>query len=136
MTIICGDKYLKVTENGNFYNYFGIDAEFYILDDNDQSAVVTASGLDKIMSLGKNSSIVGELLSVQCIRKGIESKLIKKSENPIIFQYEYSNGISDTFSVDRGFDIKIIIDICKAILSARNSGYLPKNKIKTAKKEA
>ncbi|WGL99189.1 hypothetical protein QE177_04720 [Arsenophonus sp. aPb] len=118
------DKHFKAIKRGNFYDYFGIDAEFYVLNDNDQTVVVTASGLDKIISLGKNSSKLYELLSVQYFRKFIESNLIEKLENPIIFQCKYSNGISDIFSFERGFNITIIKNICTAILAARSDGVI------------
>ncbi|WJQ57622.1 hypothetical protein QT516_17805, partial [Escherichia coli] len=45
-------KPLRAIRKGNFIDDFGIDAECYVLDDNDKTVVVSKTGLAKLLGIG------------------------------------------------------------------------------------
>lgn len=110
------DKELKAIKKGNFLDEFGIDVDCYVLDDEDATAVISQRGMYK--SLGFSGTSGGgkfpRFVSGQVMSKYTAPGLRKKIENPLIFQ-DLSTAPA------HGYDVTILIDVCKAILTARSN---------------
>ena len=120
---------LKSTHKGNFKEEFGIDVDCYVLNDEAKTAVISQSGM--ATALGFQGTDVGSRLprfvEGKTISKYIGPELRGKLENPLIFQviYQGPNG--------KGYDVTILIDICKVIIEMESNGELTKNHYNIAK---
>lgn len=120
-----GAKTLTATHRGNFQEEFGFDIECYVLDDQNKTAVINQRGMGA--ALGFSSQSGGRLpafLSGKSISPYIGLELRQKLENPIVFQgiSPVSGGPSSLKL--HGFDVTLLIDICKAIVAAESDGNL------------
>ena len=110
----------KAIKKGNILNDLGIDVDCYVLDDEDRTAVISQTGMSR--SLGFPESAGGSRLPRfvlgKTMSKYIGPELRKKLDNPLIFQ-----GFTVGLDV-HGYDVTILIDICKAILTARSNNEL------------
>ncbi|MBI5075667.1 MAG: hypothetical protein HZB62_10960 [Nitrospirae bacterium] len=120
-----GVKPSKATHKGNFKEDFGFDVECYVLDDGQKTAVIHQRGMGA--ALGFSSQGGGRFprfISGKNIAPYIGLELMAKLQNPIVFQ-----GL-DTVSGDpssktlHGFDVTLLIDVCKAIVAAEAEGSL------------
>ncbi|HEY0377214.1 MAG TPA: P63C domain-containing protein [Pyrinomonadaceae bacterium] len=120
-----GERVPKATHKGNFKEEFGFDVECYVLDDENKTAVIHQRGMGA--ALGFSSQSGGRLprfIGGKNISPYIGPELRRKLENPIVFQ-----GL-DTVSGDpssiklHGFDVTLLIDVCKAIVAADAEGKL------------
>ncbi|MDU4288315.1 P63C domain-containing protein [Mixta calida] len=126
------DKPLKATHKGNFLNEFGIDAECYVLDNEAKTAVVTKTGLAKLIGLGERVKDIDRVLSAQYMTKYVGAVLHEKMEKPYIFQWENDGAVLGSFTGAHGYDISVVIDICKALTAAKDNGDLPESRMKAA----
>lgn len=125
-------KPLKATHKGNFMGEFGIDAECYVLDDDDKTVVVSKSGLSRLLSLGGHGTHVDRLLSSQYMQDFVDPVLLDKMQKPLIFQWK-PGGTNLGFSGAQGYDITVIGDIANALIKANIAGALPKSRHQAAK---
>lgn len=123
-----GTRAPKATHKGNFQQDFGIDIECYVLDDENKTAVIHQRGMGAALGYGTHSgSRFPRLISGKNIAPYIGPELRQKLENPIVFQ-----GL-DTISGERsnrtlnGFDVTLLIDVCKAIVAASADNKLSPN---------
>lgn len=119
---------LKAKHKGSFLKDFGIDVDCYVLDDDKGTAVLTQSGLAKL--LGYENQRAGWSLSRLLQRKSMASSLGTKAcgniKNPIKFQY-ISHGTKTPPFNAFGYDATLIIDICNAVLgSAQKDDGIPR----------
>lgn len=113
------ERSLKALKKGNFQNDFGIDVDCYVLDDEDGTAVISQTGMSKSLGLAERGNSLPRFVSGKIISKYVGAELRQKIENPLIFQ-----GISAAPNIVHGYDVTILIDICKAILTARSNSEL------------
>lgn len=118
-------KPLKATHKGNFNEQFGIDAECYVLNDDKKTPVVTKTGLAQLLGIGTLARDIDRLIAAPFMRDMRDPELEGKLENPLIFQVEAR---SKNATVAHGFDITVVIDIAKMLVSAREKGKLPDNR--------
>lgn len=122
-----GERTPKAIHKGNFLEEFGFDVECYVLDDEQKTAVIHQRGMGEVLGLSTQSGgrfprFIGQKSLAQYIGPELRHKL----ENPLVFQ-----GL-DTVSGDRsnitlhGFDVTLLIDVCKAIVAAEADGKLKK----------
>ncbi|GKX54108.1 hypothetical protein SOASR030_02200 [Leminorella grimontii] len=126
------DRPLKATHKGNFMNEFGIDAECYILDNDSKTAVVTKTGLAKLIGLGERVKDIDRVLNAQYMSNYVSAILIEKMGKPYIFQWENDGAVLGSFTGGHGYDISVVIDICKALTEAKDNGDLPESRLKAA----
>ncbi len=115
---------LRVIHTGNFEKEFGIDADCYVLDDEQKTAVISKRGMGEAIGLSKRGDRVSVFVGSKSMANYIGRELREKIENPLIFQRFRSaagNAISER---TYGYDVTILIDLCKAILAARADGKL------------
>ena len=115
-------KELKAIKKGNFKDVFGIDVEYFILDDDKKSVVISQRELGrslKIFSGGGNGII--RFITNKTMSKYIGPEITSKFEKPLIF-----SGINNGPIKYYGFSIDLLIDICNGILNAKsNNEKLP-----------
>lgn len=120
-----GAKPAIATHKGNFMEEFGIDIDCYVLNDENKTAVISQRGMASAIGLSVHSGkSLPRFLETKSIEKYIGADLRNKIDNPVIFQsfslvQESSKGVT-TY----GYDVTILIDICKAIIDADQEGKL------------
>jgi hypothetical protein len=116
------NKKLIATHKGNFKEDFGIDIDCYVLNDEHRTAVMSQRGMGNALGLGEGGSRLPTFLKGKAIAKYLGHEVTEKIENPLIFQ-PVSLGMSQQPAVaTHGFDVTILIDICRAILMAKDAG--------------
>lgn len=114
----------KATHKGNFKEEFGIDVDCYVLDDQGKTAVISQRGMSQALGFNKGSRGSGKqfLRSVKGskIAPYLGAELTEKLDNPIVFQ-GVGAGATQAF---HGYDVTILIDVCKAIIQAEADGKL------------
>lgn len=105
----------KVLKQGNFQNHLGIDADCFILDDKDKTAVQSQSGMAALLGLARRGHSLPSLIERIAPYAGeTGTRILQKLQNPINFQWH---------GPAHGYDITDAIDICDAIILAQSNGY-------------
>lgn len=116
----------KATHKGSFKEEFGIDVDCYVLDDPQKTAVMSQRGMAEALGLARGSG--GRLPSFirgEKIAPYVGRELKKKLENPIVFQGP-PPGANTPPMIVHGYDVTILIDVCKAVVNAEADGKLLK----------
>ena len=120
-----GAKPLQATHTGNFANDFGIDVDCYVLNDVNKTAVISKRGMGLALGFkGEGGSRLTAFIKGKVIANYAGQELIEKIENPIIFQGVMPGTASMARSETHGYDVTILIDLCKAIIAAEADGKL------------
>ena len=129
-------RWLKAIHKGNFIEDFGIDVECYVLNDAAKTAVISQRGMG--VALGFKGGVSGGRLPPfvkgKSIAPYIGREVLEKMENPVIFQgpsagREGGPVIPKIF----GYDVTLLIDLCKSIVAAETDGRLVPNQKGIAK---
>ena len=106
-----------------------------MLNDNRKTAVVSQRGMGQALGFSKTAS--GSKLPQFLAGKGIApylgSEVMEKLNNPLIFQGPPPGPEYPPVGRIYGFDVTLLIDICKAIVSAEADGKLAASQKKIAK---
>ena len=130
-----GSKPLVATHKGNFDVHFGIDAECYVLNDAEKTAVMTQRSIGAAIGLAKPGGKDFErLVDGKGISKHLGVEIIAKIHQPIEFKAVYQ-GAKQTGLI-RGYSADLLIDVCNAILKAEAAGDLRPNQENLAKQAA
>ncbi|MGO8953058.1 MAG: P63C domain-containing protein [Rhodomicrobium sp.] len=121
-----GPKVLRATHKGSFEKEFGIDVECYVLNDEQKTAVISQRGMGEALGLGKGGSRLPRFIKRDKIASYIGPELNEKLENPLIFQRMTAGPNAPPPSTIHGYDVTILIDICKAVIKAEADGILAK----------
>lgn len=114
---------LKATHRGSFREDFGIDVECYVLDDDKKTAVISQRGMGAVMGLGDGGSRLPSFIKGKSIVGYLGPELTEKLENPLVFQAP-TLGANQPPTKTYGYDITILIDLCKAVLKAEEEKKL------------
>lgn len=114
----------KATHTGNFKEEFGMDVDCYVLDDTQKTAVISQRGMGMAIGLGRYGSRLPTFIRGKIISSYLGRELREKTENPLKFQIPKAgtNVVAETKA--NGYDVTILIDICKAIVTAEADGKL------------
>jgi hypothetical protein len=123
---------LKATHRGSFREDFGIDVDCYVLDDVTKTAVISQRGMGAVMGLGVGGSRLPDFIRGKTIAEYIGRELSEKLENPLVFQAP-TLGANQPPTKTYGYDITILIDLCKAVLRAEADGRLLKRQAHIAR---
>jgi hypothetical protein len=116
-------KPLKATHRGNFLDEFGIDVECYVLNDEQKTAVISQRGMGKAIGLAERGGALRSFVSSKVMSGFVGIEIHEKLENPLKFQYGL--GATQNLIVEgNGYDVTLLIDVCKAIVSAETAGAL------------
>lgn len=110
----------RATHKGNFQEEFGIDVECYVLDDEQKTAVISQRGMGVAIGLSEGGSKLPAFLKGERISPHVGRELAEKLANPLIFKW-IAPGANTAV---HGYDVTILIDVCKVILAANESGVL------------
>jgi hypothetical protein len=112
----------KATHKGSFKEEFGIDVDCYVLDDPSKTAVISQRGMGTALGLGVSGSRLPMFVNSKRMAAHVGQELREKLENPLIFQAPSAGGNSPPPSKVNGYDVTILIDICKAVVAAEAAG--------------
>lgn len=115
---------LKATHKGNFKDHFGFDVECYVLDDEAKTAVISQRGMGETLGLGSSGTRLPRFLEGRRISKHLGAEIVKKAANPLVFQDFSAGAESSRPGVTHGYDVTLLIDICRAIVVAEAAGSL------------
>lgn len=115
----------KATHKGSFKQDFGIDVECYVLDDETKTAVISQRGMGAALGFSEGGSRLPAFVKGAKINPYVGRALAEKLENPIIFQSQ-AVGAGTPSTTTHGYDVTILIDLCKAIVQAEADGKLVK----------
>lgn len=122
-----GAKPIKARNKGSFKDDFGFDVECYVLDDEQKTAIVSRRGIGTALGLGDQGKGLSKLLRGQKVAPYVGDELEEKLANPLLFQWSPPG--MNVPGVSHGYDVTILIDVCKAIIAADDGGsLLPRQK--------
>jgi len=131
-----GKSQLKATHKGNFDVHFGIDAECYVLDDEEKTAVMTQRGIAAALGLSKPGGKDFErLVDGKGISKHLSAEVLEKVHQPIEFKWIYP-GAKQNAVIIKGYSADLLIDVCNAILAANVAGDIRKQQENLVKQAA
>lgn len=124
----------KATHRGSFKKDFGFDVECYVLDDQKKTAVISQRGMGAALGFSpQGGGRLPRFISGKNISPYLGLEVRQKLENPIVFQgVDTVSGEPSSHKL-HGFDVTLLIDVCKAIVTAEADGNLNKNQEKIAK---
>jgi len=118
---------------GNFLEDFGFDADCYVLNDINKTAVMTQRGIAMAIGLSNPGGKDFErLVEGKIISQYLGAEVKQKILQPIEFQLVYPGAKQSTTTI-KGYGVDILIDVCNAILSAQDSGSLRPHQSNLAK---
>jgi hypothetical protein len=116
---------LKATHKGSFSKDFGIDVDCYVLDDEAKTAVISQRGMGEALGLSKGGgSRLPRFVGSRAIAPHVGPELREKLEKPLVFQGLAAGPNMPAASTVYGYDVTILIDLCKAIIEADANGEL------------
>lgn len=126
---------IRATHRGNFKEHFGIDVECYVLDDAQKTAVISKRGMSEALGLDKSSgTALTRFVRGAKMASYLGGELLEKLENPLVFQWKTLGESKPQPEVDiHGYDVTILIDICRAIIQAHENKELTKRQDYMAK---
>lgn len=122
---------LKATHRGNFQEELGLDVDCFVLDDDQKTAVVSQRGMAAALGMSDGGSRLPRFIGAKSIADYVGPELREKLDNPIVFQSPGA-GPNPTVQV-HGYDVGVLIDLCKAILAADRDGNLRQSQKPVAK---
>lgn len=117
-----GTAPLQATHMGNFKEDFGIDVKCYVLNDEGKTAVISQRGMAEAIGLSKRGDRLQRFSEGKSIFPYIGPELRSKLDNPLIFQFSSSAQKNENAKRIHGYDVTILIDLCKSILKAQADG--------------
>lgn len=122
-----------LSDTGSFKDEFGIDVDCYVLNDERKTAVISQRGMGEALGLGKSGgSRLPSFLKGQTISRYVGHELKEKLSKPLVFQAT-PPGTGTLSATVHGFDVTILIDLCKAIMAAESDGSLLRSQARIAK---
>lgn len=115
-----GGRPARVLHKGNFKEEFGIDVDCYVLDDAQKTAVISQRGMGQALGMSERGNALPRFLSTKVMSDHLGAEIREKIENPLKFQSS-TGGAGPTV---HGFDVTLLIDICKAVMEAEAAGKL------------
>ena len=119
-------KLPRATHRGSFKEEFAIDVECYVLDDESKTAVISKRGMGLAIGMGESGSVFPYFINGERMKPYVGKELAEKLEKPVMFQWKQTGENGGVASQAHGYDVTILIDVCKAILSADDAGVMKK----------
>lgn len=122
---------IQATHKGSFEEHFGIDVDCYVLDDQQKTAVISQSGMAKALKLSDGGTAFPRFLATKGMSILVGDEMRGKLSQPIKFQWG-TGGVEQPPAVVHGFDVALLIDLCRIIIQAENAGTLTTRSAKVA----
>lgn len=117
-----GERPLRATHRGNFKEEFGIDVDCYVLGDEQKTAVISQRGMGAALGMGAGGSRLPRFVDRPSFAPHVGPELGDKLSKPLVFQWFPAGLNSPMPSEVYGYDVTILIDLCKAIIQANEAG--------------
>lgn len=131
-----GDKPIRALPNkGNFLKHFGVDMECYIADDERKTALISQTGMARILGLTARGSSFPKFVSSKALADSVSAELRRKLEKPLLIQWG-SGGAEQPPSTIHGYDATVLTEVCTAIAHANAQGKLPASRYDAIIKQA
>lgn len=126
---------LQATHKGNFKKDFGIDVDCYVLNDKEKTAVISQRGMQAALGLGRTGGAkLTKFITGKNTSKFVGPELQKKIHNPLIFKGIPSAPNMPAQAQIYGYDVTILIDLCRRIIEAEEDDILLKSQANIAKR--
>jgi hypothetical protein len=125
-------KLPKATHKGNFKEDFGIDVDCYVLNDEQKTAVVSQRGMAVAIGLSERGNAFVRFAGSKSMSSHVGAQLREKIQNPLVFQWG-TGGAQQPPNVVNGYDVTVLVDVCKAILDAETAKTLSPNQFHLAR---
>jgi hypothetical protein len=117
-------RHLKALYFGNLQKDLGVDVDCYVLNDDNRTAVISQRGVAVALGLmGGGGTAFIRFMSGKTISAYAGPELSKKVQKPLVFQSSLNGPEVEVY----GYDVTILIDVCRAIIKANEDGKLTKN---------
>jgi len=123
----------QATHKGNFKDDFGIDVDCYVLNDEAHTAVISQRGMGAALKLGEGGRSLPRFASGKVVSEALGVELREKLDNPLVFKGPPVVGNAPPIGSVYGYDVTILIDVCKAVVAAEAEGRLLKSQSNIAK---
>lgn len=110
-----GDKPPRAINKGNFKEQFGIEVDCYVLDDTQKTAMISQSGMGRVLGLSPRGNAFPRFLSSKAMVDAVGAQLHEKLTKPIKFQWSPPGAQTPPIDV-HGFDVTLLIDVCQVIV--------------------
>ena len=118
-------RWLRATHKGSFKEEFGIDVDCYVLDDEQKTAVISQRGMAEALGLSRGGgSRLPRFIGSRSIAPHVGPELQKKFAKPLVFQGLAAGPNLPTPGTVYGYDVTMLIDLCRAIIEADAEGTL------------
>lgn len=121
---------LKATHKGSFLEAFGIDVECYVLNDVDKTAVISQRGMGSALALGEGGRALPRFAEGKKVADALGLEIIEKLSKPLIFKGDIPGVKAPPVGDVHGYDVTLLIDICKALVMAAARGELLRSQAK------
>ena len=118
------------THKGNFQEDFGIDVDCYVLDDQQKTAVISQTGMGSALGLSQRGNAFPRFLASRGMAGALSAQLVEKISQPLRFQW---TGGGAQPVVVYGFDVTLLVDVCKAVAKAESEGKLHSQQAEVAR---
>ena len=98
----------------------------YVLDDEKKTAVVSQRGMAAAIGLAERGNAFVRFANSRSIALHGGAQLLEKIANPFVFTWG-TGGAQQPPSEVNGYDVTLLIDVCKAITKAADAGDLSPN---------
>lgn len=113
----------KATHRGSFKEHFDIDVDCYVLDDEQKTAVISKRGMSATLGMGEGATVFSTFINAEKLATFVGIELAEKIANPLVFM-ALDSGSKLLPTPAHGYDVTILIDVCRAILAASDAGIL------------
>jgi hypothetical protein len=121
------DRIVPAIKKGNFKKNFGIDVDCYVLNDFAKTAVISQSGMALALGLSTGGSKFPRFLATKAISQLVGPEMGAKLSQPLKFQWG-TGGPEQPPSTVYGFNVTLLIDLCRIIVVAEASGELKRER--------
>lgn len=118
---------LKATHKGNFSEAIGIDVDCYVLNDSGKTAVISQRGMAAALALGDGGRALPRFVEGKTVAKALGVEILEKVGNPLIFKGDIPGVKAPPIGDVHGYDVGLLIDICKALVQAQARSELLKS---------
>ncbi|HGO9566637.1 TPA: P63C domain-containing protein, partial [Pseudomonas aeruginosa] len=125
-----GAKPAKASHKGNFKEEFGIDVDCYVLDDANKTAVISQRGMAAALGLDDSGRALPRFVEGKKVSAALGAEVLEKLSKPLIFKGDIPGVKAPPIGSVHGYDVSLLIDICKSLIAAANKGELLKSQAK------
>lgn len=125
-----GGKPVSASHKGNFKEEFGIDVDCYVLNDKEKTAVISQRGMAAALGLDDSGRALPRFVEGKKVSVALGAEVLEKLSKPLIFKGDLPGVKAPPIGAVHGYDVSLLIDICKALSAAGIRGDLLKSQAK------